>query len=451
MPGVYRFIEDLSVGARARPMDDAVLVQRRFRDLRESLPAERVRAALDGERWRAAVETGVIERLYDVSPGVTEAIVRHGLDADEARGLDQSVFDQISAHRHSEDVVTDAVRAGTDLTTSLVKELHAAVTFGQDVYVGTDPLGRQVRLPLHHGTYKQLDNHVRLPDETLHEYAPAAHVDAEMDRLIELLARHRDVNPVTRAAFAHHRLTQIHPFEDGNGRTARLVATLELARGELLSLVVSRGDRNRYLASLRAADNGDLSALIDFLIEQQQSMLQRLETAALEAPADDLSAFADALAEYALRRRRASGTEDLKLALHRTGATLDDSLRAAIAAALAPFAARNVSTDVYPFENELLPSDSDEAGRAAADLPRKVDAAVMRVQLGFRIGDAPHGQIDCYIVPLQSLAANAFAVTAGHNNQEPLLVEGDGPEAPLRRWVDEVVGRVLTDYVRLLY
>ncbi len=138
MLDVYRFIEDLDPAARARPMDDAGRVHRRFRDLRESLPPDRVRAALDGERWRSAVETGVIERLYDVSPGVTEAIVRHGLDADEARGLEQSVFDQISAHRHAEDVVVDAIEAGTALSASLVKELHAAVTGRQPVYVGTD-------------------------------------------------------------------------------------------------------------------------------------------------------------------------------------------------------------------------------------------------------------------------------------------------------------------------
>ncbi len=73
------------------------------------------------------------------------------------------------------------------------------------------------------------------------------------------------------AVRVHHRLTQIHPFPNGNGRHARLIADLLVVRlgGERFSW--GRGSlrepgelRKRYIAALRAADNHDLEPLLEF-------------------------------------------------------------------------------------------------------------------------------------------------------------------------------------------
>ena len=74
------------------------------------------------------------------------------------------------------------------------------------------------------------------------------------------------------AARFHHRLVAIHCFANGNGRHARLLTDVLLAdhgaapfswgRGDL---VRAGGARNRYLAALRAADGGDLGALLAFV------------------------------------------------------------------------------------------------------------------------------------------------------------------------------------------
>ncbi|MGH3609855.1 MAG: Fic family protein, partial [Pseudonocardiaceae bacterium] len=69
-------------------------------------------------------------------------------------------------------------------------------------------------------------------------------------------------SPAVLAAWVHHRFTQIHPFRDGNGRVARLLATLVFIRAEWLPLVVRRDDRVRYLDALQEADNGDLLPLV---------------------------------------------------------------------------------------------------------------------------------------------------------------------------------------------
>ena len=47
----------------------------------------------------------------------------------------------------------------------------------------------------------------------------------------ELHRNHHDVAPEVEAAWLHHRFTQIHPFQDGNGRIARALATLIFVKG----------------------------------------------------------------------------------------------------------------------------------------------------------------------------------------------------------------------------
>jgi Fic-DOC domain mobile mystery protein B len=73
------------------------------------------------------------------------------------------------------------------------------------------------------------------------------------------------------AVRVHHRLVQIHPFPNGNGRHARLMADLLVMRlgGERFSWgsanLQNAGDvRARYVAALRAADNHDIAPLLTF-------------------------------------------------------------------------------------------------------------------------------------------------------------------------------------------
>jgi len=70
----------------------------------------------------------------------------------------------------------------------------------------------------------------------------------------------------------HHRLVAIHCFANGNGRHARLITDVLLADQGAAPFSWGRGDlvqatdaRDRYLAALRAADGGDLGALLAFV------------------------------------------------------------------------------------------------------------------------------------------------------------------------------------------
>lgn len=73
---------------------------------------------------------------------------------------------------------------------------------------------------------------------------------------------------------AHFRLTAIHPFSDGNGRTARLLMNLLLIRGGYPPLAVRPEDRKAYLDALENASTvGDLKPFQAFMHERLDATL----------------------------------------------------------------------------------------------------------------------------------------------------------------------------------
>ena len=75
------------------------------------------------------------------------------------------------------------------------------------------------------------------------------------------------LHPVELAAIAHHKITHIHPFFDGNGRTARLLMNLLLMQRGYPLVVILKNDRKKYYAALDKADRGDLNSIEKFIAQ----------------------------------------------------------------------------------------------------------------------------------------------------------------------------------------
>lgn len=147
-----------------------------------------------------------------------------------------------------------------------------AILFIEELSRGAEPLtGHHVKL-IHRlilqkiddnnaGTYRRVNVVISGAEHIPPDYTQ---VESEMERFICRCHEQADVlHPVERAAIIHSDFVKIHPFTDGNGRTARLLMNLELMKSGLPPVVLPVEMRLEYYEALdRAHTKGDFSAFM---------------------------------------------------------------------------------------------------------------------------------------------------------------------------------------------
>jgi len=234
-----------------------------------------------------AIETGILEGLYDIDRGVTKTLIEQGfraelLDHGATNRPREFVLRLIRDQKDALDGVFDFVKGERHLSTSWIKELHAALLRSQEITEGIDALGRHVEIPLIRGDWKKQPNSP-VREGITYAYCPPEHIPGEMERLVSIHKANREegISAEVMAAWLHHRFTQIHPFQDGNGRVARTLASLVLVQEGLFPLVVTRDHRITYLDTLEAADSGNLQPLVNFIVTlQKQQFIKATEISA---------------------------------------------------------------------------------------------------------------------------------------------------------------------------
>ena len=100
-----------------------------------------------------------------------------------------------------------------------------------------------------------------------HPPAPPALGDLMLDFLQWLNSGEASkLHPIELAALAHWKLVYIHPFYDGNGRTARLLMNLLLIRGGFPPTIIRLEDRHVYFKFIEIANEGDVRPFIRYTI-----------------------------------------------------------------------------------------------------------------------------------------------------------------------------------------
>ena len=97
-----------------------------------------------------------------------------------------------------------------------------------------------------------------------YEAPPAARLKSEMDEFLRWFNSEQDLDPVIKAGLAHLWFVTLHPFDDGNGRIARAIGDMGLARSEKspqrfysLSAQIQR-ERREYYDLLEQTQKGEL-------------------------------------------------------------------------------------------------------------------------------------------------------------------------------------------------
>ncbi len=236
---------------------------------------------LDRLKRQQAIETGIIERLYDLKEGITETFIKEGFIEAYVQHGDTNIpkevlINYLKDHFDAVDFIFDFVKSNRSVSKGFMLELHQLITTHQNSTDAVDGSGRYIKVPLLKGQFKKLPNNPKR-DEIKYIYCPPEQVDSEIDNLIGIYnsLEQRDTHAVIKAAFFHHALTQIHPFQDGNGRVARLMASLVLVKEGLFPFTLLRDEKREYIDSLENADDGMFQPIADLFSKTQIRNIER--------------------------------------------------------------------------------------------------------------------------------------------------------------------------------
>jgi len=160
----------------------------------------------------------------------------------------KSLSEHLEAHNHAK--ALDFVRGVAERTTDSVNEsdilrLHGLILQGIDDQNAGCYRCVPVRIS---GSMVVLPNHMK--------------VQRLMTDFVEqVLANPQELHPVEIATQAHYELVTIHPFADGNGRTARLLMNLALMQHGYPPAIIAMRQRERYISSLELLRIGELAKL----------------------------------------------------------------------------------------------------------------------------------------------------------------------------------------------
>lgn len=229
--------------------------------------------------------------------GETKALILFGITA---HGKPLKDHFEITGHNEAINWILEIVKDETPLTEKFIRELHTLLLKESSYKEAQTPDGKPTRRKIEVGKYKTQPNHViTVTGETFYFAAPEE-TPAKMQELIEWFRNEKekpDVNPIILAALFHYRFIRIHPFDDGNGRVARILMNFILMQFGYPPVIIKTEDKENYYAVLRLADADELEPFVEYITE---NLIRSLEIMVRGAKGENIEELKDFDKELAL-------------------------------------------------------------------------------------------------------------------------------------------------------
>ena len=187
--------------------------------------------------------------------GQTEILLMFGKIVGEADVRD--VHEMTASNVGLKMMKEEALLKEAPLTQHFIRTLHKTLLREDYTVYRTLPGGVQTSYVIHAGQYKTRPNSVITRYGDQFEYATPEETPALMSDLVDWYndaERSGKFTPIELAAIFHYRYIRIHPFEDGNGRIARLMVNYILTRHDYPMIVVRSRKKKEYLEALHRTD-----------------------------------------------------------------------------------------------------------------------------------------------------------------------------------------------------
>ena len=187
--------------------------------------------------------------------GQTELLLLFGKVVNEANMKD---LEEMKAHNVClQMMVEQAQDKSSELSETFIRQLHTVMLREDFTVYRQLPGGNTTSYVVHAGCYKTRPNSVITPTGERFEYASPEETPALMYDLISWYNHEEakgELTPIELAALFHYRYIRIHPFEDGNGRIARLLVNYILLKHDYPMVVVRSKLKKYYLKALNDTD-----------------------------------------------------------------------------------------------------------------------------------------------------------------------------------------------------
>ena len=187
--------------------------------------------------------------------GQTEILLLFGKVVGEAEVRD--VQEMTASNVGLKMMTEEAAVKNVPLTQNFIRTLHKTLLREDYTVYRNLPGGQTTCYTIHAGQYKTRPNSVITRYGDRFEYASPEETPSLMTDLVDWYNEAEQsgkFTPVELAAIFHYRYIRIHPFEDGNGRIARLLVNYILSRHGYPMIVVRSRKKNEYLEALHKTD-----------------------------------------------------------------------------------------------------------------------------------------------------------------------------------------------------
>jgi Fic family protein len=247
---------EIEIEKQIRELENRVLLLRRS----GVLTPETIKRYYGEKRFEQVAESNAIEGST-LNAGETELAVLKGITT---TGHDPAfIRDAISLDKALQELVVMARDTENPLDNEQLHKIHGLILAdrrGSGIF-RNEPV--------------RIKGSEHIPPETWND------VMTNMESLQDWSKKNKEIPAPIRAVILHAWLAYIHPFIDGNGRTARAIINLELIKNGYPPIIIKKKEKERYRESLSESDSGgDIRSFFQFILEKINDSLTGLELSA---------------------------------------------------------------------------------------------------------------------------------------------------------------------------
>ena len=235
-------------------------------DALRPLPADVVGRIEQKLRLESNYHSNAIEG-NSLTLGETRSLILHGLTA---RGKPMRDHLDIEGHNDAVKAIEESVKTDEALNEVFIRNLHKVLLKEPYENDAITPERQPTKRTISIGDYKTQPNNVLTSTGEIYYFTPPEQVKPAMSDLIDWYRKNENEgeHPIVIAATFHYRFVRIHPFDDGNGRMARLLMNMILIKHGYTVAIIPIDERSQYINSLEQADKSeDLAEFIAYIAQ----------------------------------------------------------------------------------------------------------------------------------------------------------------------------------------